>query len=288
MANKPSYRDGYSINDLDLAVSTCLSVFTFLGDYSDQVVVVGGLSPYLLVKQDELPMGMAPHVGTMDLDLGLSLAVFDQASYQGLTERLRDAGLRPEPNDKGNARLQTWALSGGASAKVDFLVAPSPEGGPAGRICHIEGDFGAFIIEGLDLAFRDRQWVRLEGFTLSQEYTAWDVPVCGPGAFTVLKALAFRGRGARKDAYDLNYVWSGLGVDVVSECLLPLSADPIVDKALGIIRDYFTRHDGLGPIRAAEFLHQTRDDAVQADVVGNAREILRLIEVEASRNGNVH
>ena len=30
--------------------------------------------------------------------------------------------------------------------------------------------------------------------------------MCGPGAFVVLKALAFRDRGEPKDAYDLVYV----------------------------------------------------------------------------------
>lgn len=289
MVDKPSFWDGYSYDDLDLAVKTCLSVFSYLWEYRERVVVVGGLSPYLLVKQDELPMGMAPHVGTMDLDLGLSLAVFDQASYQGLTERLRDAGFRPELNDKGNPRLQTWVLNDGSSVKVDFLIPLNSEGGNSGEICHIEGDFGAIITEGLGLAFRDRRWVTLEGFTLRQESLTRDVPVCGPGAFTVLKALAFKGRGARKDAYDLNYVWSGLGVGEVSECLSLLSPDPIVDKALDIIQADFTRHDSLGPVRAAEFLYRTRDDAVQADVVGNAIEILRLVKLAGtSRNGNVH
>ena len=38
----------------------------------DELVVVGGLVPSLLVKQEGLPTGMDSHVGTMDLDKSLA------------------------------------------------------------------------------------------------------------------------------------------------------------------------------------------------------------------------
>ena len=43
-----------------------------LGDLLDEIVVVGGLAPYLLVDQENLPVGMEPHAGTMDLGLILT------------------------------------------------------------------------------------------------------------------------------------------------------------------------------------------------------------------------
>ena len=49
---------------------------TRLGDLLDEIVVVGGLVPYLLIDQEELPAGLDPHVGTMDLDMGLAAAQF--------------------------------------------------------------------------------------------------------------------------------------------------------------------------------------------------------------------
>ncbi len=45
------------------------------------------------------------------------------------------------------------------------------------------------------------------------------ISVCGPGAFTVLKALAFSYRGENKDAYDLYYVLKYYGgglIDIAS------------------------------------------------------------------------
>ena len=44
---------------------------TKLGDLLGEIVVVGGLVPYLLIDQEDLPSGLEPHAGTMDLDLGV-------------------------------------------------------------------------------------------------------------------------------------------------------------------------------------------------------------------------
>jgi len=40
-----------------------------------ELVVVGGLVPSLLIDQRNLPENVAPHVGTLDLDLGLAFAL---------------------------------------------------------------------------------------------------------------------------------------------------------------------------------------------------------------------
>ena len=82
---------------------------TKLGDLICDIVVVGGLVPNLLIDQENLPPGLPPHVGTMDLDLGLALAILNGERYRQLGDRLRGAGFELEINDQGNKRLQTWA-----------------------------------------------------------------------------------------------------------------------------------------------------------------------------------
>ena len=77
---------------------------TRLGDMLDEIVVVGGLVPYLLIDQENLPSGLEPHAGTMDLDKGLALAILNHECYRELGRRLRDAGFEPEVNDQGNER----------------------------------------------------------------------------------------------------------------------------------------------------------------------------------------
>lgn len=53
-------------------------------------------------RQVDLPDGTGVHVGTIDLDVGLQLALLDEGRYRMLTERLRDAGFEMDKNDNGN------------------------------------------------------------------------------------------------------------------------------------------------------------------------------------------
>ena len=58
---------------------TCLHVATVLGDLmQEQLTVVGGLVPTLPVPQASLPVGEDAPCGTLDMDLGLALAILDE------------------------------------------------------------------------------------------------------------------------------------------------------------------------------------------------------------------
>lgn len=277
MIAKPSTRDGYDIEQLDIVHRTCLYMATRLGDLLEEIVVVGGLVPYLLVDQENLPSGLEPHVGTMDLDMGLALVILNLERYRELGHRLRDAGFEPAINDQGNRRLQTWTAGAPHRVTVDFLIPPVKATDKGGELHHLESDLAAIITPGLELAFRDRRWKELCGRTPAGAQATRKIPVCGPGAFTVLKALAFGHRADNKDAYDLFYVWSGVGVPEVAESLLPLRPDTCIDGALSVIRREFCHHDGLGPIGAARFMTHGLDDNLQADVVGHAQAFLRAM-----------
>lgn len=278
MPEKPSSAKEYSSEQAELVRATCLYAATKLGDFMKDIVIVGGLVPALLIDQDLLPEGSDRHVGTMDLDLGLSLAIFDGSRYQDITDRLRGAGFAQDVNEQGNPTRHRWKVEGPEKVTVDFLIPPSRDDDEGGRIRDIEQDFAAVITPGLKLAFFDRCKITLSGMTILGEKAVRDIWVCGPGAFTVLKALAFRQRGANKDAYDLYYHIRnfGAGVHEVATALKPLLAEPEAKKALEILRQDFTDHEGVGPVRVAQFLTGSRDDAIQADVLGFVRQLLDL------------
>ena len=274
---KPATSDGYNADQLDHVRRTCLHIATKLGDILDEIVVVGGLAPYLLVNQNDLPLGLQPHVGTMDLDLGLALGILDEQRYRELSARLRGAGFGPDINDQGNPTLQRWTTRSPPPVTVDFLIPLSDESDAENRIRHIESDLAAIVTRGLELAFVDRCWIKLTGPIHSGAKATRVVPVCGPGALTVLKALAFGNRAENKDAYDLFYVWNGLGVAAVAKSLASLSPNPNVSSALHIVERDFCNHDGPGPVGVARFIEGGLDDDIQADVVGQAQALIRYV-----------
>ena len=273
--SKPSTADGYSPSQTAHVRTMCLDMATKLGDLMDEIVVAGGLVPYLLVDQEALPAGSDAHAGTMDLDMGLALAILNKERYRDLRNRLRDAGLEAGMNEVGNQTFQAWIAPGPPLVKVDFLIPPPGDAAKAGEVFHLERELGAIVTPGLDLAFKDRRLIELSGRVAPGARATRNIPVCGPGAFTVLKALAFGNRSEPKDAYDLFYVWRGVGLPEVVACLDALKPSRFVDEALSVIERDFCAHDGLGPVKAARFIASGFDDEVRADVAGYAHDLLR-------------
>ena len=279
MPDKPKRASEYKNEQVEIVRATCLYVATKLDDMMDDLVIVGGLVPSLIVDQSALPEDVDAHVGTMDLDVGLKLALLDEGRYRKLTLRLRDAGFVMDTNDAGNATRQRWAITGAGTATVDFLIQPSLAGDKGGKLRNLEPDFAAIIVPGLRCAFQDRQRVTLDGRTIFNEKATRDVWACGAGAYVVLKALAFDSRGENKDAYDLYYVVRnfGSGINDVAARLLPLLGDPDVQTALSILRRDFLDPEMVGPSRVAAFLSGGRDDELQADVAGFVSQLLDRI-----------
>ena len=277
MIRRPTTSLDYRPENLVHVYSTCLYAATRLGDYLDDIVVIGGLVPSLLVDQTEKIWSMDSHTGTLDVDMGLSLAILDEERYRNFDGRLLDAGFVPDTSEAGNPSHQRWRTEFSPSITIEFLIPPSSEDDEGGRLKHILPGFAAYITPGLHTAFVDRKMVTLEGYTPADEEARREIWVCGPGAFTVLKALAFSNRGAEKDAYDMAYVWYGVGVERVARSLEPLLEDPDVERALDIIRENFTSLDSTGPRRAADFLTEGPYDEIRADTVGFATNLLSVL-----------
>ncbi len=111
MSEKPKRASEYVSAQSELVRATCLYVATNLGDMMDDLVIVGGLVPSLIVDQATLPEGTEAHVGTMDLDVGLhswrcsATRPMPRGDHRGLSSfaklwRVRVSGsLRIEPRE---------------------------------------------------------------------------------------------------------------------------------------------------------------------------------------------
>lgn len=280
MAEETSRAEDYSLEDVSLVRSALLYLATMLGDLLSDIVVVGGLVPSLVIDQENLPEGAERHVGTKDLDIGFEVAILSEQRYREISQRLREAGFSPDTNEQGNMTRQRWKVEDPLKVTVDFLIPPSQAGDIGGTIRNIEEDFAAVITPGLDLAFKDRVEITLSGKTPKGEEATRHVWVCGPGAYVVLKSLAFRNRGRNKDAYDLYYIIRnfGSGVKDIASALEKLVPHTEIERAISILREDFQRTDSLGPMRVAEFAQGAQDEDLQADVVGFVSSLLQVID----------
>lgn len=282
MSIKPQTAEGYRDASIELVRATCLQVATVLGDLMDDLVIVGGFVPSLLIDQSNLAEGIEAHVGTLDLDVGMSLAIFDDEHYETIIERLRVADFEPDVNAKGNPVFQRWLHRDYSKITVDFLIPPSYDTDRGGRIRILDKDFGAIIAPGLELAFQDFEIIEISGATLKNEKAVRRVKVCGAGAYVALKSLTFRNRGENKDAYDLYYLVRnyGSGVEDVAAHFRKLLPNDECETALQILREDFAETNHVGVRRAVAFLRGEgeTDELVQAEVVGFIQSFLGFVE----------
>lgn len=273
---KPSTRQGYTGEDNARAQAVCLFIATKLGDLMDDIVIVGGLVPSMLIPDP--PAGAPPHAGTADVDLGFGLAVLDDERYSTIAERLRDAGFAPDKTEKGTESFQRWRLQP-EGIVVDFLIQKLTDSDRPGTIKKLEPGFGALFVDGLDLAFKDRRKVTLNGRTIRNEVAERDIWVCGCGSFLVLKAFAHDSRGANKDAHDLCYVLQnyGAGIPDVVAALKLLGDDARVARTLTILQRDFTAIEHVGTMRAVQF-EGGADDQLAADIVGAVVAVLAALK----------
>ena len=102
MPDKPSSSDGYGFEQLQGVHRTCLYLAARLGDLLDEIVVVGGLVPNLLVDQKNLPAGLRPDTYVDD-----ALSVIE-----------RDFRRHDGPGPVGTARFITRELDENVQADV--------------------------------------------------------------------------------------------------------------------------------------------------------------------------
>jgi hypothetical protein len=279
--DKPRHHSGYQREETLLVEAACLTVAVTLGALMDRLCIVGGLAPSLLIDRqaDADPTGEAGHAGTNDLDVGLAVALLDEQQYSEIATRLRQEGFEPDVNDRGNPTPQCWRL-GELNVTVDFLMPSFPGAEQGGSVQPLEGDFGALIAPGLELAFLERELIQIDGHTLRGEQISRIIPVCGPGALIVLKALALADRGEPKDAYDIVYVlrrWPH-GITDIADRLARHAAEhrEVVERALKSLTSDFAEPNSLGPRRAAQFESTgDLDPAATADAHGYVDDLLR-------------
>ena len=78
MPEKPSFAYDYKKENVELVRQTCLYVATKLGDSLDDLVVVGGLVPSLLIPDETLPAGEDVHIGKHSVTTREALYLLDK------------------------------------------------------------------------------------------------------------------------------------------------------------------------------------------------------------------
>lgn len=225
-----------------------LTVWSGLGTYHDDLVLLGGLVPHYICRH---PSGDAalPRPATLDVDFGVALGA-SAGQYGSLSADLRAQGFKPSKKEVNRFEKDL----NGFILYVDFLV----EDGAEPRGTRMVDDVPASVMPGVVRALETARVMTIEGEDLLGAQQKVSARICEVGPFLVLKLRALLRRQQGKDAFDLLYTMmhydGGTAAAVDAFAAEAKAGNPAFPDAARALETLFSNESSPGPIKAAHFV----------------------------------
>jgi hypothetical protein len=224
-----------------------------LGQYRDALVVVGGVVPYLTLRDAD-----PAHIGSLDIDLDLDPSRLTEGAYAELVETLERAGYERgiDPLKPFQLRRTVDPQDGGEPIAVllDLLMP---------RSAHTQRNRPPLIaglrvqpVDGGEIALASNTRMPIEGVMPDGRPNRIELLVASISALLVMKGYALDGRDKPKDAYDIYFCIRSFpgGPEALAAESTPLLADPIAREGYRRIAAKFRSDDDYGPHTVSRFL----------------------------------
>jgi hypothetical protein len=235
--------------------SVLVEIGQILGSFKGKFAIIGGAVPWLLLANEDMP-----HVGTLDVDVGLDAEALGDGEYATLVSALRVHGYAQR---EGLRRFQLVrkvpARDGGEAIDivVDFLMPRDAE--IVKNDPPLVADFAVQRADGADLAMRFYQMVAVAGPMPDGGTNRVEIAVCSIPALLAMKGFALAGRYKQKDAYDIYYCVRNYpnGIEALAQECRQLLGLPSGERGFRHIADKFDSFDGYGPTCVRRFVEDT-------------------------------
>lgn len=246
---EPQSAADYDDRTTQAVKSVLVEIGQILGSFRGKFAVVGGAVPWLLLNNAEMP-----HVGSLDVDLGLDAEALGDGEYATLVEALMRNGYEQRVELR---RFQLVRAVDGVDVIVDFLM-------PRNAVIEknlppLVEQFAVQRADGMELALRFYELVALEGGMPGGGRNRVEVAVCSIAALLAMKGHALRGRMKQKDAYDIYYCIRNYpdGIEALAEAARPVMAIESGAQGYRYIAEKFETVDGFGPVSVRKFVEET-------------------------------
>jgi hypothetical protein len=261
-----TYRD-YSGDLVDAARSVLLELVRLLGEYRDDIVVVGGWVPQLI-----LPQIPKQHVGSIDVDLALNHRHLQEAGYATIQSLLLRRGYEADLRQPFIFHRTVMVHGNPIKVEVDFLAGEYEGTGPRHRTQPVH-EGRARKARGCDVAFDLFVETEISGVLPEGGQDQARVRVSSIVAFLVMKGMALHDRLKEKDAWDIYFTLTNYpgGLDALAQEIEPHAGQGLVREGLQKIAEKFASPDHAGPKFVADF-EEIQDEEDRAILMRDAFE----------------
>jgi len=238
----------YTLEAVEAARSVIIELVHLLGQYRDQIVIIGGWVPYLLFPEQE-----DSFVGSIDVDLALNHQSLQEEGYKMIQELLLDRGYK-----QGKQPFIFFRTLQGkgkpVTVQVDLLSGEYEGTGNSHRHQKVQ-DVLARKVRGCDLAFEHPFETTMAGELPDGGKDAVQIRVASIVPFLVMKGMALHDRLKEKDAWDIYYCVKNYpeGLDAIISEFKPYLDNSMVQEGLQKIADKFKTENHIGPSHVAAF-----------------------------------
>lgn len=252
--------DEYDDASVEAARSAIIELMTVLGEYREEIVLVGGWVPFFSMDAPEDPLDR--HPGSADVDIALDHQELEEAGYETIAKRLEDAGYEPV----GEQPFQFSKTVNDVVVHIDLLAGQYAGTGRRHRTQKVQ-DVKARKARGADLVFQigpDKR--EISGQLPDGSHDRVVVPVASVVPSIIMKSFAMDDRMKPKDPFDVWYVvkhYPG-GVDALIETFRPHLSHGLVKQGLEILARKFERLDSWASTQVGKFDSALNDEEQEA------------------------
>lgn len=263
--------------EIQACSSVLLEIMTVLGEFRENIVIVGGNVPPLLISSAK-----EKYPGTLDIDLALDFQHIKDDTYKTIIETLLARGYYQK--EDGQPFIFYRDVEDGLGNKITVevdLLAGEYGGTGEGHRHQMVQDARARKARGCDLVFESAAKIILTGTLPNGAINKVTVKVATIGPFIAMKGMALWEGMKEKHAYDIYYCcknYPGGLVPLVKE-IRPLVKNNLAKEGLGKIKAKFATVNGLGPAVVADFL-EISDPEERAGVQREAFELVNALMEE--------
>lgn len=238
----------YEARAVHAARTVLLELTHLLGAYREDIVLVGGWVPELLLSSKG-----SPHVGSTDVDLALDHRKIEAEGYETITKLLKNRGY--EQGKQPFIFFRKLTIEGQEITVQVDLLAGEYEGTHKKHRHQKVQDIHARKARGCDLAFEHPVEIKIEGHLPDGGKDSAIVRVASIVPFIVMKGMALFDRMKEKDAWDIYYCLKHYpgGLDPLIHAFNPFMSHGLVKEGLKKIAEKFASEKHVGPKFVADF-----------------------------------
>ena len=269
----------YDAIQVEAARSVMLELVHLLGEYRDDIVVVGGWVPALLIPQDKVR-----HIGSMDVDLALNHKTLRDPGYKSIRNLLLGRGYRQDDDQPFIFWRTIMVGERPMEIEVDLLAGEYEGTARKHRTQEVQ-DVRARKARGCELAFLFAAEVPIEGTLPDGARDKGTVRIAAIIPFLAMKGMAMATRLKEKDPWDVYYCVKNYpgGPDALSAEFAPHIEHGLVKEGLRHIAEKFASPDHTGPKSVANFdeLADPEERAIiQRDAYERVQDLIRRLGIQ--------